>query len=424
MPTMEQGIRELPFQHPVLRLMVPLPEGHLSTTDSLSESFSGRRDVALIGEASQDPQTTPLQAARQRLYAVAGGSMEFYRPNLSRLNATELTSVIRSQEFHQWVASEKSQGKHVFWLTDMDKTMAAGDIFTFFFAWRAEHGKFTREQNMALRSFLEGTKLLTRKELQQVRRNNGSRNAARVIELWHRTEEGRKDGISLLDFWTGAYWPSQVGMTKEEKKAQLQAFAPEYASKVFPGVREENLALKEAGVEVVLVSNGDQELAQAVAPLLGIEPRNVVGATLQYDENGQATGKMHTYEMYDSVWSRKPQPGKPLNFLYWLQMNRRRWPDLNRDKITVAAMVGDSASADGGAMIYLNPALAFFMVDTPGEPDRLKKFFQFANKYGGALGRGSFVTLEYPAPLSGPLPEIPRFKTSRHVVKAHRDLSS
>lgn len=359
-----------------------------------------------------------LEAARARLYKVAGGNLNSDRADISRLNSTQLVSFIHSHEFSQWITSEKSKGKYVFWLTDMDKTMAAGDIFTFFFAWRAKHGKFTEEQNMVLRSFLEKTKLLTPKELKEVRHNDGKRNAAKVLELWRRTEEGRKDGITLLSFWTGAYWPSQIGLTREEKKRQVDAFAPEYASKIFPGAREQNIALGKAGVEVILVTNGDQELAQTVAPLLGIEPNNVLGSTLQYDESSRSTGEVHTCEIYDGVWTKKPQPGKSLKFLYWLGENRKRWPDINRDKITVAAMAGDSASADSGVMFFLNPALASFMVNTPGEPARLQKFINLAEKFGRGLGLGSFVTLSYPAPPSGALPDIPRFPTIRKVIKA------
>lgn len=372
--------------------------------NGLFESSTARSEAPETPALSDRSALGPV---RRKLYELAGGGLDSGHADLARLDSAKLLRVIRSREFGDWVSSEKAQGKRVFWLTDLDKTMAAGDIFTFFFAWRAANGKFTPEQNEVLRAFLKGTGLLTKRELARVERDDGSRNAAKVLELWRRKEEGG-GGIGLLDFWRKAYWPSQVGMTPAEKSAQVRGFASAYAAKIFPGAREQNEALKEAGVEVVIVSNGDQELAQAVAPLLSIDPRNTVGAALEYGKNGLSTGRMHTYEIYDETWAKKPQPGKPLNFLYWVHNQRARWPDINRDKIVVAAMFGDSASADGGPMIFMNPALGFFMVNTPGEPGRLDKFLKFAHKYGGALGRGSFITVDYAAPASGAMPEIPR----------------
>jgi hypothetical protein len=189
-------------------------------------------------------------------------------------------------------------------------------------------------------------------------------------------------------------------MTREEKEKQVREFAPHYAARIYPGVPEENRTLEEAGVHVVLVSNGDQELAIAVSNLLGIKPENVVGSHLIYGEDGRATGVNHSYEVFDEDWETRPQPGKPLSFHYWAHVNRGRWgwKHLDDRKIVIAGRDGDSASADGGMMILLPPpAIGNFMVDTPGEPTRIQKFHVLAAKYGWT--RGQFFTLvQLPAP--------------------------
>lgn len=336
-----------------------------------------------------------LDMARQKLYHITGGSMDSEVAGLSRMTSAQRVAYFKSEEFRAWVASEKNQGKRIFWLKDLDKTQGAGDIFTFFFDWRAKNRKFTDEQNLVLRSFLKNTGFLSSEEAELVDKNDAAANAAKVIDLWKRDEEGQSKGISLIQFWTEAYWPSQKGLTRKEKKDQVSAFAPHYASKIFPGVVEENLALKEAGVDVVIISNGDQELCEAVAPLLGINPRNRTGAKLLYNKEGFSTGKMHTYEIYDKEWSSKPQPGKVLNFRYFVNANK--WRGINGSKMVVAGIDGDSAASDGGLMIYFPPAIGSFMVNTPGEPGRIQKFIKFANKYG-AWERGRFITLDYEAP--------------------------
>jgi hypothetical protein len=104
---------------------------------------------------------------------------------------------------------------------------------------------------------------------------------------------------------------------------------------------------------------------------------------------------VHSYEITtDPAWHDRPQPGKSMSFHYWLYMNRKRfgWNTIQDDKFVIAGRDGDSASSDGGMMIHLKPAtLGNFMVDTPGEPERLQKFLRVAAKYGWTAGQ--FFTL-------------------------------
>ena len=74
-----------------------------------------------------------------------------------------------------------------------------------------------------------------------------------VLHLWKQGVLGN-EGLNLLDFWSGVYWPSQIGFTKEEKLRQVTEFAPHYEASIYPGVAEENRALEAAGVHVVIVS--------------------------------------------------------------------------------------------------------------------------------------------------------------------------
>jgi hypothetical protein len=63
-----------------------------------------------------------------------------------------------------------------------------------------------------------------------------------------------------------------------------------------------------------------------------------------------------------------------------------------------------SSSADGGMMIYLaTPAIGNFMIDTPGEPERLREFQAAASKYGWT--RRKYFTLIQKPSLSGRYPE-------------------
>jgi hypothetical protein len=186
---------------------------------------------------------------------------------------------------------------------------------------------------------------------------------------------------------------------------QVTEFAPLYAPRVYPGVAAENRALEDAGVHVVIVSNGDQELAMAVSPLLGIKPENVVGSNLIYGSDGRSEGVDHAYELFDKKWNDRPQPGKPLSFHFWVHTNRARWgwDHIDDQKIVIAGRDGDSASADGGMMILLPPAeIGNFMIDTPGERDRITAFYKLAAKYGWT--RGQFFTLKQKPSESGALP--------------------
>ncbi len=347
--------------------------------------------VTVVAELVVEWQaTTPralLERARSKLYAVAGGSYDSDNVRLARLTTEQRIAYFRSLEFRDWVASEKAAGHEVFWLRDVDKTQAAGDIFTFFYQWRCDHNRFTPEGLQAVQAFL------ARHGGTAAARPLTARHPQEAVDLWL-SGDSDGPGIGLLDFWSGVYWPSQMGLTREEKLRQVMEFAPLYAERIYPGVPEENQALEEAGVHVVIVSNGDQELAIAVAPLLGIKPGNVVGSNLVYGEDGKAVGVNHSYELFDEDWVSRPQPGKPLSFHYWVHTNRGRWgwDHIDDQRIVIAGRDGDSASADGGMMILMAPAaLGNFMVDTPGEPERLQKFYSVAAKYGWT--RGQFFTL-------------------------------
>jgi hypothetical protein len=328
-----------------------------------------------------------LRSAREALYDITGGSRRSGDVRLAQMTTQQRIKYFRSSVFRDYVASEPK----AFLLKDVDKTQAAGDVFTFMFHERVKKGWFTKVQ-------LDGIA----KYLRSLEHAQGT-GPEEVVRLFNEKLDGGK-GIGLLDFWSNAYWPSQFGLTHKEKLRQVSEFAPHYAAKVYPGVREENLALADAGVEVVIVSNGDQELAMAVAPILGIKPENAVGSNLIYCRNGRATGVVHTYEiMNDPKWEERPQPGKALSFHYWLHMNRRRfgWNEVDEDKYVIIGRDGDSAASDGGMMILMNmPAtLGNFMVDTPGEPGRIEKFYHVAAKYG--FTKGQFITLKQKHSRSG-----------------------
>ena len=364
---------------------------------------------------------TPLQNAQRKLYEIAGGSLNSGNVQAARLSTRQRMQYFRSAEFREWVASEKSAGRQVFWLKDVDKTQSAGDLFTFFFKWRADNKKFSAQQLQVITDFLLAMK--TRWQRLTARATSKIWNIGRtfgvkanlpahadlgpeaVIASWL-AKEGGGIGMGMLDFWAGAYWPSQSGLTREEKLAQVQAFAPLYASKVYPGVREENQLLEEIGVNVVIVSNGDQELAIACAPYLGVKPENAVGSHLIYGTDGLATGVNHSYEVSGGDWHSKPQPGKPLSFHYWLHVNRARWnwDRIDERQFVIAGRDGDSGSTDGGMMILMQTAaIGNFMVNTPGEPKRIEQFYAIASKYGWTTGQ--FITLDQEASPSGYKPE-------------------
>ncbi len=368
-----------------------------------------------------------LDAAQDKLYSIAGGSIDSGNAKAARMTSQQRLDYFRSDEFRHWVACEKAAGRQVFWLKDVDKTQGAGDIFTFFFKWRADNGKFTEKQLAVIADYLEQrqnqrqnqsnqqapmswpARMLAgiKKVCQSIGKNKPTTNLGphEALRLWLNKEAGG-DGIAMMDFWTNIYWPSQVGLSKAEKLAQVTAFAPLYASKAYPDVKEENELLTSLGVTVVIVSNGDQELAIAVAPILGVKPENVVGSHLIYDKSGMSTGVNHSYEVGGEEWHSKPQPGKPLSFHYWLHVNRARfgWSRIDERKFVIAGRDGDSASTDGGMMILMHPcAIGNFMINTPGEPARLEKFLAVASKYGWTVGQ--FITLDHRPSKTGYRPD-------------------
>ncbi len=370
-----------------------------------------------------------LDAAQDKLYSIAGGSIDSGNAKAARMTSQQRLDYFRSDEFRHWVACERAAGRQVFWLKDVDKTQGAGDIFTFFFKWRADNGKFTVKQLAVIAEYLEQrqnqsktqkapkswpARMLAaiKKACQSFGQSKNSKSSAasdlgphEALRLWLNKEAGG-DGIAMMDFWTNIYWPSQVGLSKAEKLAQVTAFAPLYANKAYPGVKEENELLTSLGVTVVIVSNGDQELAIAVAPVLGVKPENVVGSHLIYDKSGMSTGVNHSYEVGGEEWHSKPQPGKPLSFHYWLHINRARfgWSRIDERKFVIAGRDGDSASTDGGMMILMHPcAIGNFMINTPGEPARLEKFLAVASKYGWTVGQ--FITLDHSPSKTGYRPD-------------------
>jgi hypothetical protein len=356
--------------------------------------------------ASVTSGATPLDNALLKLYEMAGGSRDSGNVQAAQLTTARRMEFFRSDEFRAWVASEKAAGRQIFWLKDVDKTQGAGDVFSFFFKWRADNHKFLPEQLEVIAAVLrdaaaDGKYLGLRRFGRKIgcacgyklATADGRYGPEAVISSWLANEDGGK-GLGMMDFWSRAYWPSQFGLTKEQKLEQVQAFAPSYAARVYPGVRKENELLEELGVNVVIVSNGDQELAIACAPYLGVKPENVVGSHLIYGQDGLSTGVNHTYEVTGSDWHARPQPGKPLSFHYWLHDNRARfgWDNIDERKFVIAGRDGDSASTDGGMMMLMQAAaIGNFMINTPGEPKRIAQFYSVASKYGWT--KGQFITL-------------------------------
>ncbi len=321
-----------------------------------------------------------LAAARAKLYSIAGGSHDSGDPRASRLTLRQRIGFWQTPEFGAYVAACKEAGVTLFHLKDVDKTQGAGDAFTFMFKLRADKGWFSPAQLKVVEKFMRDRSGLKRPRLKDLTPHA-------LINKWVQHEQ-TGEGIEMMDFWR-VYWTAQIGLTKAEKLAQVTACAPLYANKVFPGVREENLLLNSLGVEVVIVSNGDQELALAIAPQLGIKPENVVGSHLMYDANNVSVGVNHSYEVFGDDWMVRPQPGKTLSFHYWLHMNRARFfrDRIDEDCFEILARDGDSASTDGGMMVLGHRAtLGNFMVDVPGEPKRLPKFQQMMDKYAFTCG--------------------------------------
>ena len=336
-----------------------------------------------------------LEAARNKLYSISGGSIDSGDVRAASISTAQRIEYFNSPEFRAWLAAEKAAGRQVIWCKDVDKTQAAGDIFTFYFDWRSANGAFSQKQLEVIQQFL-------RKQNVAVSLEDGP---SEVVRLWLNREEGG-EGIEIVDFWREVYWPSQIGISREEKQAQVKAFAEYYSTRVYPLVPEENRLLDELGVHVVIVSNGDQELAIAAGAVLGIRPENVVGSNLLYGADGLSTGVNHSYELFDGFWANRPQPGKQFSFHYWLHANRARfgWTRISEQHFTIAGRDGDSASADGGMMMLgQTVALGNFIVDTPDEPKRREKFLAVADRYGWTPGQ--FFTLKQLASKCGNLPK-------------------
>jgi hypothetical protein len=347
--------------------------------DKQSNSLTPAKETesALENKASEH-----LTIARDKFYEMAHGGRESNDVKAAQISSEQLLQYLKSPEFRSWVAAEKAAGKEVFWPTDVDKTMSSGDVFTYFFKWRADNQKFSPEQLDTISK--------TIKRLDPDARSTTPEDA---IKLWQSKEKGG-DGIKLLDFWSEIYWPSQKGMSMAEKIAETQEFARTFQDKIYPLVPEINKAIEDAGAHVVILSNGDRELAKAIAPEFGIKPDDVVAAKSVVGADGMLTGKQGSLEILDSKWQDLPQPGKAINFHNWLDTNKGRFgmDRLDESKVVIAGFNGDSAAADGGMMI-LSPqkGIGDFMVDTPGEPARIAKFYELADKYGWM--KGEFVTL-------------------------------
>jgi len=351
------------------------------------------------GPEDADPEAGSLAAARTALFAAAGGDPRSGRAELASLTGEGLLAYVRSAPFRDWVASERAGGRRVFWAMDLDKTMVFADSYPLFFAWRAEHHGFTSEQEERLRAFLGRTGLVPPAELAALDAADAGP-SRRTLELWETIVTKQPNGLRYLDFVNEAYWMTQKGLTRAEKDAMMRGFAAEYAALVPPVVIETNRALADAGVDVVLLSTAEDEFLPYAAALVGIDPRNAAqGSALEYGPDGRATGLMDYHDIDDKAkeWSgRKPLPGKYLHFMEWLERSRARWPGLDRDSMVIAAMNGDSADFDGGFMYFARPVLASFIVDTPGEPGRRKKFLDFAERWFKPHGLGSFVTVRFP----------------------------
>ncbi|OYV27277.1 MAG: hypothetical protein B7W98_02110, partial [Parcubacteria group bacterium 20-58-5] len=177
--------------------------------------------------ASSAASFTPLERAQNKLYEIAGGSIDSGNVQAARLTTKQRMDYFRSPEFRDWVASENAAGRQVFWLKDVDKTQGAGDLFTFFYKWRADNNKFSPRQLQVIADFLLGLESRWGRfvaRFQSARLKAPRLAPEAVIKTWLAKEDGGK-GIGMLDFWSGAYWPSQIGLSRAEKLAQVQAFA-------------------------------------------------------------------------------------------------------------------------------------------------------------------------------------------------------
>ena len=336
-----------------------------------------------------------LMLARQELKrSTAPGRCDF--PTLTSMQRTEF---FRSTAFTSWVRAEQEVGRPVLWLTDLDKTKAAGDAFTFVWDYRIRKGLFTEQQNSELTARLARVDSLTKVQKGLLQVQSPIENAKLIFDLWQAHEFDGSQGISLDVFWRDLYWPSNIGFSRDERRQFLSEFAPEYAQRVFPGAREEMAALSEAGVIPVVVTHGDVEVAQAVAGYLGVAAENVTGEGGYYSERGIHIGVGDSLVVFDEAWRDKPQSGKLVRFNHWVG---KRFGEV---EYVVAGFDGDSPASDGGAMLTLRPRLGYFMVDTPGQHDagRLPSFIDFVRKHSGGHS-ARFYAVSYDASAGGARP--------------------
>ena len=323
-----------------------------------------------------------LLAARHSLFEIAKSKPDTLDFSAGKISTNDLLGYVRSDGFKDWVKAEKNAGSEVFWPTDIDKTLASGDLFEHYFKWRAENNKFTPDQ----------LKLVS-DAVKQILPNATATTPMDVVRLAEPQANG-KPAIGLGDYWSKIYWPSTKGMTAEARMSEINEFAPSYADKVYDQIAEVHQAVEAAGAHVVAVSTGDEELAKGIASLIAIKPENMIGSKPLYDSNGITKGAYSGYDITDPDWINRPQPDKPMLFHDWLSANKSRfgWDHLAESKIKVAAFSGDSAGMDGGMMIFATPkSLANFMVDTPGEGGRLQNFQALAKQFG--YTPSSFITL-------------------------------
>lgn len=345
-----------------------------------------------------------LNSARADLWSLVDNNTASHRLDVPSLGVGERTSFFGSDVFKAWVESEHKIGNRVLWVTDLDKAMASGDTFVYFFDWRARHATFTDQQNQIMLEALTRTKVFDTAKLYSLKSNSPQENAREILQLWSRHERVGAPGIDLATFWREIYWPTLIGLSPKEKAQMVAAFVQEYPPKIFPGVLKANATLRDSGVEVVIVTNGDEDLAKGVAPALGIDPRNVAGVETEY-HGERATGRGHFLEIFDAEWSRRPQPGKFIRLGCWAERDEQKARSIEGKAIVIAGFDGDSPGPDGGAMLFMRPKLGYFMVDTPGSHDqhRIKGFKDFVERYAHWHAE-RFIALTYPEPQHGPFP--------------------
>jgi hypothetical protein len=370
----------------------------LHTSASVSSAREELSDFAAnqeLGAVKAVHAYSQLMLARQKLKDL----VEPGRCGFQTLTSEGRVALFSSPEFTSWVRAEHEVERPVLWLTDLDKTKAAGDAFTFVWEYRIRKGLFTEQQNAELVRELDKLDCLSSIQKGIIKTNTPLQNAQLILDLWRKSEFEDQPGISLDIFWHNLYWPSNIGFSKDERAQFLADFAPEYVQRVFPGAREEMAALAKAGVVPVIVTHGDCEIAQAVAACLGIEPENVTGAQNYYSDRDIHIGVGDCLVITDRAWNDKPQSGKLVRFNAWV---RER---IGEVEYVVAGFDGDSPASDGGAMLTLRPRLGYFMVDTPGAHDagRLPSFIEFVRNHSGGFG-GHFYAVSYDEPQGGPRP--------------------